>query len=184
MSLFLIANLGSLHSSICCVCLERDISILERRCFTVISTVCPLTRFRQKSPCWRILLLLPFFCEFLDKFNFLFLRQIDRKTFMLLFVTCLHICQVSTGRLITLFIVIAEVAVRRLEFHCKLKQYSLCSLVAKRGSTWVTSWKKNKRTRTPPRIMRTLGCMATRATRQSVRKAACGHHNLRMVEVI
>ena len=35
---------------------------------------------------------------------------------MLLFVTCLHICQVSTGRLITVFIMIAEVAVRRLEF--------------------------------------------------------------------
>ena len=47
MSLFLIASLGSLHSSICCVCLERDTSILERRYFTVISTVCHLTRFRQ-----------------------------------------------------------------------------------------------------------------------------------------
>ena len=100
MSLFLIASLGSLHSSFRCVCLERDTSILERRYFTVISTVCHLTRFRQNChPVGEFFSsLLPLLAYFVDKFHFLCLRQIDGGTFMLLFVTCLYICQVNTGR--------------------------------------------------------------------------------------
>ena len=72
MSLFLIASLGSLHSSFRCVCLERDTSILERRYFTVISTVCHLTRFRQNChPVGEFFsFLLPLFVYFLINFIF------------------------------------------------------------------------------------------------------------------
>ena len=72
MSLFLIASLGSLHSPVCCVCLERDTSIPERRYFTVISTVFHLTRFRQNchpvGECFSFLL--PLFVYFLINFIF------------------------------------------------------------------------------------------------------------------